>query len=714
MATESGGSSKPVAVIIVGADALLAARPATPIQLWHACLAAGYDLAVPATWGDELIATECLRAVAAHPETVAVMCSCPMVARALADGEADLTPHIVSLVAPPVAAARYLRRVYGDRRVHVTFVGACPAAGDSAIDAWIAPAELLERFATNQIELTRQPQLFESILPPDRRRHASQPGGMPTAERAAVLPRPRQIIDIDADDVVTAIRRHLMGGVRTLVDAAPRLGCTCSGAAPGLSASEARLAVTMLEPPRSARPVMADPGGLALLRRTPPRPTTGTEIRKPADPATPSRGSLDEVPRERAVATSRPATRSPLSWNLRERALPSQPTIVRHSEPVPIHGASSGEPSAPQPVPAGDVPDASGHAVAPPVDGGAEGSVDAATAAAVHALEVAAAKVGGAKGAGSPSSWEQGATASGARESGGQPRDNNESLHQTSRATPPGGYWFVPTPVAGAPDSEVERNRPTVEDRASPSDNSGASDAGDTRASSPSDNAGAPDDGEPRAVESAGVASESAPPEPGAVAAPPEIAEPEVLSAELATQPSAPAPGSAEPTTQAEPSMGARESASAEPERVDSTASSSPEARPNDGNDDFPGRPWVVAMTIILLLAGAMVARNIAQRRPGEAAMAARDVSRRTERVAGGALGLGTPGVALHDVRAGAASGDGDPGPRAHYRAARADIVSVASGEQRWRRSTSVNALFVGPAPPGGREGATPAVAGNR
>ena len=185
MATESGGSTKPVAVIIVGADALLAARPATPIQLWHACLAARYDLAVPATWGDELVAAECLRAIGTHPETVTVMCSCPMVARAAGEGDADLSAHLVSLVAPPVATARYLRRAYGDRRVHITFVGACPAAGDSAIDAWLTPLELLERFGDNAIDLARQPQLFESVLPPDRRRHLSQPGGMPTPERAA-------------------------------------------------------------------------------------------------------------------------------------------------------------------------------------------------------------------------------------------------------------------------------------------------------------------------------------------------------------------------------------------------------------------------------------------------------------------------------------------------------------------------------------------------
>src|SRR5687768_16697244 len=288
MATESGGSTKPVAVIILGADALLASRPATAIQLWHACLAAGYDLAVPATWGDELIAAECLRAVGSHPEPVTVMCSCPLVARALGDGDADLSAHLVSLVAPPVATARYLRRVYGDRRVHLTYVGACPAAGDSAIDAWLTPAELLDRFTVNAIELNRQPQLFESVLPPDRRRHLSLPGGLPAPERAALLARPRQITEINDDDIVASIRRHLMSGTRALLDVGPRLGCACSGAVRGVVPSEAWLAVALVEPPRSAGPVMVDPVGLALIRRVPPRLPPRADVRTPDPRPTPA------------------------------------------------------------------------------------------------------------------------------------------------------------------------------------------------------------------------------------------------------------------------------------------------------------------------------------------------------------------------------------------------------------------------------------------
>src|SRR5688500_3541898 len=213
MLTEGTGATKPVAVIIVGADALLAARPATPIQLWHACVEAGYDLAVPATWGDELIAGESLRTLGAHPEQVAVMCTCPKVARLIADMPFDLSGHLVSTVAPPVAAAKYLRRVYGDRRVHITHAGACPAAADSAIDAWITPQELLDRFRETEIVIEEQPELFESILPPDRRRHLSQPGGLPATDQAAKITRPRRVEQLDDADVVEAIERHLASSV---------------------------------------------------------------------------------------------------------------------------------------------------------------------------------------------------------------------------------------------------------------------------------------------------------------------------------------------------------------------------------------------------------------------------------------------------------------------------------------------------------------------
>src|SRR5688572_7542430 len=43
-----------LAAVILGNDVVLAARPNTPAQLARACVAAGFDIVVPPSWGDEL------------------------------------------------------------------------------------------------------------------------------------------------------------------------------------------------------------------------------------------------------------------------------------------------------------------------------------------------------------------------------------------------------------------------------------------------------------------------------------------------------------------------------------------------------------------------------------------------------------------------------------------------------------------------------------
>ena len=466
MLTESTGAAKPVAVIIVGADTLLAARPATAIQLWHACAAAGYDLAVPATWGDELIAAESLRMLTSHPEQVAVMCSCPRVARAVADMPFDLSANLVATVAPPVAAAKYLRRVYGDRRVHITYAGACPAAADSAIDAWITPPELLERFDDTGIVLQQQPELFESTLPPDRRRHLSQPGGLPAVEQAGAMARPRRVETVGEGDLISSIERHLAGGVRTVVDLAPRAGCACSGAIEGVAGAEVRMAVTALEPPRSARPVMADPGGLGLSRRLPvrqPQPAVEPGVR-PQPPFTTPAVAKPERDRPPAVAI-RAATRSPLSWHLRERALPQPPTTPRpepRPEPHPSqHPPQRAEPRA-EPRRGPEGPRAGGASSsawssAAGRGGAQEPATDAVTAAAVRALEQAAAARSVAGSGARPTAPTAPAGTTVAGGTGSQAATEPSAEPRAPRATPPGGYWFSAPVNAAASDAEIAR-----------------------------------------------------------------------------------------------------------------------------------------------------------------------------------------------------------------------------------------------------------------
>src|SRR5437763_16779259 len=115
-------------IVILGADALLAALPATPIQLAHACMLAGYQNVVPISWGDELIAAASLRALRVHGQLPAIQCSCPHVAHRLLAVGSDLRPFLLSVVAPPVVLPPSLRCVRSRGALGVTYVGRCPVA----------------------------------------------------------------------------------------------------------------------------------------------------------------------------------------------------------------------------------------------------------------------------------------------------------------------------------------------------------------------------------------------------------------------------------------------------------------------------------------------------------------------------------------------------------------------------------------------------------
>ena len=249
------------AVVILGNDALLAARPATPVQLAHACLAAGFRAVLPGSWGDELVAQATLTALTTRTTRPAIHCACPHVARRVLAVGSELAPHLVSLVAPPVAAARYLR-LHSSEELRVTYVGRCPAAADDAIDARLTPEELLAQLVDRGIDVSTQPEVFDSMIPPDRRRHLSLPGGLPAAE--ALWARTQcAITTMKSGEFAAELADLVLASADTLIDAAPLVGCACAGTIRG-QASEHRDAVTALEPPRSATPVVEDSAALRL------------------------------------------------------------------------------------------------------------------------------------------------------------------------------------------------------------------------------------------------------------------------------------------------------------------------------------------------------------------------------------------------------------------------------------------------------------------
>ena len=264
-ATQTERRAGVFSIAILGADTMLAALPATPVQLAHACLQVGYELAVPASWGDELIAAECLRLLPERGSRPAIMCACPHTRNELLAVGPDLAPMLVPLVSPPVATARYLHALYGRERLHLTYVGACPAGADAALDAHCTPAEFLAWLATEGIIPTDQPTVFDSVLPPDRRRFFSIAGGVPSAEQLWSAGSGRALVEVNGDDYLIDLAQHLLSHECALIDLAPRLGCACSGASSGIPARSARAAVAVIDPPRASSAVVDMTVAVALI-----------------------------------------------------------------------------------------------------------------------------------------------------------------------------------------------------------------------------------------------------------------------------------------------------------------------------------------------------------------------------------------------------------------------------------------------------------------
>jgi hypothetical protein len=321
-------------VAVLGNDAVLAARPATAVQLAHACQRAGYALVIPPSWGDELVAAECVRQLGERERAPAIYCACPRVkARLLAAG-GELAPFLVPLAPPPVAAARYLRREYGAGNIHIKYIGDCPGAADEAIDARISPGDFLAAIARRGIDILRQPRVFDSVIPPDRRRHASLPGGLPTPELLWSLER-RVVVELDDEEFLPELAQHLVAADRVLVDLAPRLGCSCSGATE-VAGSDARRSILALEPPRAPQPPIDTTVDLQLAQPLPPVPSYAPPPAKEWPTANGSAGAPSEV----SATTSIPPASTPEAPRAVRRVTP---TSFFRAYATPVPQARSGE-----------------------------------------------------------------------------------------------------------------------------------------------------------------------------------------------------------------------------------------------------------------------------------------------------------------------------------------------------------------------------------
>ncbi len=270
MGSESSSQSlDSLTVLVVGTDTLIEALPARPIQLAHACGALGYDLVVPLSWGDELVAEAVVRAVETRAGRPAVLCSCPVVRQRLFQSCADLTPSVLSLVSPPVALARFLRDRLGPQLGSLTFVGRCPDARTSEFDVALEPPELFNRLRQSGVELAMQPAVFVDVVPPDRRRFASLPGGCPTPEALWQRCNETMLAQLENQDFQIDLAQHLMSSFPILIDPAPGAGCACSGVTHMTAGRSARIAAASLEPPRSPTQILSAPVGLEFTADMP-------------------------------------------------------------------------------------------------------------------------------------------------------------------------------------------------------------------------------------------------------------------------------------------------------------------------------------------------------------------------------------------------------------------------------------------------------------
>jgi hypothetical protein len=314
----------PHSVLILGTDAVLAAAPATPVQLVHACQAAGYDAVIPASWGDELIAGRAIERLPKADGPV-VQCSCPRVAERLSDSSEAIGQLLVCLVPPPIAAALYIRAIYAPAHPQITFVGGCPSAANVAIDVWMSPPEFLTWLDARGIHTHEQPTEFDAVIPADRRRFFSEPGGVPSRNALRQVAGGVDLVELRDDDVIVDLAQQLLQKGRAVIDVALPLDCVCSGRVAGVGADAARARIREMEPPRALAPVVDHSLRLDLDVAQPQALVARSALPAPLPPA------------RREYEPAMPAPLDPIEVveiSNRRRSPPAQPRAVLGGMPL--------------------------------------------------------------------------------------------------------------------------------------------------------------------------------------------------------------------------------------------------------------------------------------------------------------------------------------------------------------------------------------------
>lgn len=231
---------RPLDVVVLGNDALLAARPGSPLQLERAVRRAGYDFVVPASWGEEAVAAR-VAAVARERRVPVVPAHCPFVAECLRQipGVQD---RCLEGVSPPVAAARLVRLLLEGRVVSLTYVGDCPGAALGGYDRLFASDVFVAWLRDRGLAPERQLPYLENVLPSYRSRFCSLPGGIPA-------PTWLQYQGLEWREAApVTVLAALQAGRPDIIDLEPACGCVCA---------RQRDLVSSLEPPPSREPIVS-------------------------------------------------------------------------------------------------------------------------------------------------------------------------------------------------------------------------------------------------------------------------------------------------------------------------------------------------------------------------------------------------------------------------------------------------------------------------
>jgi hypothetical protein len=276
---------------------------------------------------------------------------------------------MVQTASPAVAAARYARQAFSPRNLNITYVGACPGARHTSIDERCVPDELLRSLAEHDISISDMPTVFDSVLPPDRRRFVSLPGGCPSQEALWQASDGRMLREVTQPTFSTDLAQTLVWREHVMVDVAPSLGCACAGSCSRLGARTGRVAVMAVEPPRATQPVLHwRPDYTAPPMQAPVAPEMGN-------------GETPRTPSARPHDVAEPVAPAPVSERAPEQSVAAggrSRARVRTPTPLPraylakrrhiASGATAAEtmpPDEPQPVEAQGAPQES--AVAEPV-----------------------------------------------------------------------------------------------------------------------------------------------------------------------------------------------------------------------------------------------------------------------------------------------------------------------------------------------------------